>query len=261
MWTAERKLEAALEAPFGRTGRTYVRDDTRIITRPGWYQVVTPSARTYLNEVLLSQLDEADAERVIDETIAMYRQHGVRMKWSVGPQTRPADLGERLRRRGFESIPLRGMGIDTAVSLAADAPDVTVEEVDAQSVEGFVRTTVSGWAMAQDQIEIEVRLHAALLARVPQDVHLFGAKVDGEWAGTAALVLRDGYGYFVGGQVLERMRRRHVYTALLAERLAFLRERGFDYAVTHALEATAAPVLERLGFETLFEATSWSLAP
>jgi hypothetical protein len=261
VWTAERKLEAAIQAPIGPTGRTYVRDDTRIITRPGWHQVVTPSARTYLNEVLLSQLEEADTERVIDETIAMYRQLGVRLKWNVGPLTRPADLGERLRRRGFESVPLRGMGIDTAVSLAVDAPGVTVEEVDALGVDGFVHTMVSGWAMAQDQVDIEVRLHAALLARVPRVVHLFGAKVDGEWAGTAALALRDGYGYLVGGQVLAAARGRGAYRALLAARLAWLHARGFEYAVTHAHVATSAPVLAHLGFEALFDANTWSLEP
>lgn len=101
-WTPERKLEAAVQAPLPRA---YVRADTRIIERPGWYQVVTPSASTYLNEVALSQVDPEDVERVIDETIAVYAAHGVRMKWYVGPQTRPADLGERLRRRGFQSRP------------------------------------------------------------------------------------------------------------------------------------------------------------
>jgi len=259
VWTAERKREAAVQAPLARL---YVRDDTRIIERPGWYQVVTPSARTYLNEVVLSQMDDDDdVERVIDETIAIYREHGVRMKWRVGPETRPADLGERLRRRGFESIPARAMGIDTAMSLAADAPGVTVEEVDATTVDGFVKTVLRGWAMAQDQVEEEARLHAAVLARVPRMVHFFGAKVDGEWAGTAAVILRDGYGYLVGGQVLEAARARGVYRGLLAARLACLHARGFDYAVTHAHEATSAPILEHLGFETLYAATSWMLAP
>jgi hypothetical protein len=256
-WTRERKLEAAIQAPLTRL---YVRDDTRIIERPGWYQVVTPSARTYLNEVVLSQLDDDDADRVIDETVAIYRGHGVRMRWSVGPQTRPADLGERLRRRGFEAIPLRAMGIDTAVSLAPNAEGVTVADVEAAGVDGFVRTMLRGWSVPEDQLEEEARLHAAVLVRVPRMVHFFGAKIDGEWAGTAALGLHDGYGYLLGGQVLASARGRGVYRGLLAARLACLHARGLRYAVTHAHEATSAPILEHLGFETLFRATSWSLA-
>jgi hypothetical protein len=43
-----------------------------------------------------------------------------------------------------------------------------------------------------------------------------------------------------------------VYRSLVAARLAFLHERGVDYAVTQARESTSAPILEHLGFETLF---------
>lgn len=121
-WTPERKREAAVQAPLARL---YVRADTRIVERPGWYQVVTPSARTYLNEVIVCQLDAADADRVIDETVATYRDLGVRFRWLVAPHTRPADMGERLARRGFEAVPLRAMGIATAAPLAASAPAVT----------------------------------------------------------------------------------------------------------------------------------------
>jgi hypothetical protein len=46
---------------------------------------------------------------------------------------------------------------------------------------------------------------------------------------------------------------------LIAARLAFLRERGLEYAVTHAREATSAPMLEHLGFETLFRGACYQL--
>jgi hypothetical protein len=260
-WTPERKLEAAVQAPLARL---YVREDTRIIERPGWYQVVTPSAKTYMNEVVLSQLEDDDVERVIDETIAMYRPHGVRFRWNVGPVTRPANLGARLERRGFQRIALRAMGIDTATPLTMterDARGVIGEEVDSAGLDGFVRTMLRGWGMPEDQADDEVRLHQGVMNRIPRAVHFFGAKVDGEWAATSALLLRDGYGYFLGGQVLEPARGRGAYRALLVARLAFLRERGFEYAVTHAHEATSAPVLEHLGFETLFTSASWTLTP
>lgn len=70
--------------------------------------------------------------------------------------------------------------------------------------------------------------------------------------GTAWLSLREDYAYLLGTQVFEAARGRGAYRALVAARLAFLRERGIDVAVTHAREATSAPMLEHLGFETLF---------
>jgi hypothetical protein len=85
--------------------------------------------------------------------------------------------------------------------------------------------------------------------------------MDGECVATAGLVLHADFGYFIGGQVNERARGRGLYRGLVAARLAFLHARGMGYAVTNAYAATSAPILEHLGFETLFEATSWSFAP
>jgi hypothetical protein len=259
-WTIERKRDAAARAPLARL---YTRDDTRIIERPGWYQVVTPSAKTYLNEVVLCQIEADDAERVIDETVATYHEHGVRFRWMVGPLTRPVDLGERLARRGFEAVSVRAMGCETARGPAVndDANGVSVEEVDSARLDGFVRTMLRGWGMSVEQAAEEARLHERVMARDPRTVHFFGAKLDGEWVATGALLLRDGYGFLLGGQVLERARGHGAYRALLAARLAFLHRRGFEYVVTHALEATSAPILEHLGFETLYRATTWVRTP
>jgi GNAT superfamily N-acetyltransferase len=257
-WTRERKLDAALRGPLVRA---YVREDTRIIERPGWYQVVTPSVRAYLNEVLLSQLDPDDAERTIDETIATYRENGARLRWNVGPRTRPADLGKRLERRGFKATPLRAMGISTATAVEIPSGSIRVEEIDGASLDGYVVAMLRGWSMAEDQVAEEVRTHAAALMREPRVVHFFGATMDGECVATAGLVLHADFGYFIGGQVHERARGRGLYRGLVAARLAFLHERDIGYAVTHAYAATAAPILEHLGFERLFESTSWSLQP
>jgi hypothetical protein len=142
-WTRERKLDAALRGPLVRA---YVRDDTRIIDRPDWYQVVTPSVRTYLNEVLLSQVEPEDAERIIDDTLATYREHGARMRWNVGPSTQPADFGERLERRGFQAVPLRAMGIDTATAVEIPPGSIGVEEIDREGLHGFVIAMLRGWS-------------------------------------------------------------------------------------------------------------------
>ena len=256
-WTAERKREAAVQGPLVRG---YLREDTRIIERRGWYQVVTPSSPGYINEIAFSQVGPEDAERAIDEAIATYAAHGLRFKWFVGPWTQPEGFGERLRRRGFQSFEMRGMGIDTAARFALPA-GVNVVEIDASNVDRFVEATMSLWSMPADEIDLERRSHAAAFAREPRVAHFFGVEIDGEWVGGAALIMREGYGYLLGAQVVERMRGRGIYKALIQARLAALRARGFEYAVTYAQETTSAPILERLGFETLFRSTCWFLEP
>jgi hypothetical protein len=48
-----------------------------------------------------------------------------------------------------------------------------------------------------------------------------------------------------------------VYRALLATRLALSSAAGFELAVTQAREESSAPILERLGFESLCAVTMY----
>jgi hypothetical protein len=59
--------------------------------------------------------------------------------------------------------------------------------------------------------------------------------------------------------VLESTRGQRLYRGLVAARLASLRARGMRLAVTQAREGTSAPILERLGFATLFRSKCYVL--
>jgi hypothetical protein len=246
-----------LRAPGG--GTELHRPDTYRIERAGWRQLVTPSASGYLNEVFVTELAPDDIEAAIDDAIAVYRSHRLATKWYVTPRARPSDLGERLARRGFDSWDVRAMGIDTE-RVIATSPVVAVSPVDETTLDTYLDTTLSGWAMGEDQRSIERQTHLVELRKRPQTAHFFRAAIDSTDVGTAGIFLRDGYGYLVGGLVLEAARGAGAYRALVAARLAFLRERGDGYAVTIAREATSAPMLAHLGFETIFRCKCYLLA-
>jgi predicted acetyltransferase len=53
--------------------------------------------------------------------------------------------------------------------------------------------------------------------------------------------------------VLPAFRRRGLYRALVASRLGYAAERGIPFVTSHARASTSAPLLERLGFETVCE--------
>ncbi|HEY4120796.1 MAG TPA: GNAT family N-acetyltransferase [Byssovorax sp.] len=248
------KLEAAIRAPLDRA---VLLPDTRVVEREGWFQILTPSApRGMLNEVALSVIDERDSEHVIDEVVAGYHAIGQPARWSIGPWTRPLDLGERLERRGFEHWEMRGMGASAALDVAPGGVDV--DEVTHATLDTFLDVSARGWD-ADATPPTWRAVHVALLEASPRVAHMFLASIDGEPIGTATLVMREGYGYLMGAQVLEVARGRGAYKAMLAARLACVREVGFDYAVTQAREATSAPILERLGFETLFRGRCYRL--
>ena len=257
-WSLERKAKAALCAPMGPG---ILREDTRTILHEGWYQIITPSAKLAMNEVCFSQVDDRDAEHVIDETWAMYRALGLQTKWYVTPWTQPANFGERLGARGFSSTRLRAMGAGTQLQIDVPAGVDVTEVTDASALHEFLDVTSRGWNIRKDEYAALLASHETALTEEPRVAHLFIARIAGEAVGTAALFVRGDYGYFVGGQVLASARGKGAYKALARARLRFLRDRGIDYAVTHASEETAAPLLERMGFETLYQTRCYVLTP
>lgn len=248
-WTSEAKQAATLRAVIGAQ---LPRPDLTVIERPGWYQILSPSsANGHNNEVLLSELSSDEVERVIDETISLYRAHRAAFKWCVGPWSAPSDLGERLARRGFRSWAARGMACEPAALAIAPPADVTTERVTEASLLAHVQAMMRGWDMPASDRDVLVDGCRQRLLR--GEGELFTARCAGDIVGTAAFLHRpDGSAYLAGGQVFAEHRGRGAYRALLAGRLARLRELGIELATTHAREHSSAPILERHGFETVF---------
>ncbi|MCA9672366.1 MAG: GNAT family N-acetyltransferase [Myxococcales bacterium] len=262
MWTLEQRREQAL---YGPLTLHLARPDTRVIDRrPSWYQIITPSSGESLNEVILSTLSADEADAVIARTVAQYDAHGVPFKWSVGYWSAPPDLAARLERAGFVGWDVRGMVCDpSALSLPFGA-GITVEHVaadDTRGLDDFVETMASGWRVSPAELApLRASLERALGQR-PQRYLCQLARVDGEPAAVAGLVIAERSGYLTGAVVLDRFRGRGLYRALLGARLQSLRERGLSLAVTQAREATSAPILEHLGFETVFRSRCYRHIP
>lgn len=242
------KLRETLLAPVGSALEW---PDTRIVERDGWYQLITPSTRSAIaNEVLISQIPDDDADAVIDRTCAEYASAGLPFKWFVGPETRPRDLGRRLEARGFRGVPVRGMAIDPTAWTAAAPPDVTVELVTLATIDEYNDCFTAGWNVPMPE---EQRSTIARAIANPR-FDTFVARVDGVPVGTCGSVYKERSVFLVGGNVLAAYRRRGVYRAMLAMRLARAIAAGRSLAVTQAREESSAPILERLGFESMFSA-------
>ncbi|WP_375765370.1 GNAT family N-acetyltransferase [Archangium gephyra] len=244
--TGSERLREVLETPR----RAFIPlPDTQVVERPGWLQLITPSLRQGgLNEVAFSALDENEADAVIDETLETYRRLGLRFRWTVGPDCRPADLAERLARRGLRRSETLGMIRETAAAPAEAASDVTVEQVDESTVEEFSRTMAAGWEMDPEPITAFNRL---VLTHPGRRHRLFLARYRGVPAGTAGLVTFERSVYLLSGVVLPAFRKRGLYRALVNARLGYAAGQDIPFATSHARSSTSAPLLERLGFETL----------
>ena len=217
--------------------------DLQVIERPGWLQIITPSIKTGgLNEVIYSSLDERSADAAIDTAVAMYRDLGLEFRWNVGPGSGPADLRERLERRGLTTSWGRGMARSTDIG----NPHDDVVEVGASTVDDYTDVMAAGWSADRAPLLV---LHRHMLAEGRQC--LFLAYCDGVPAAAASYVPFERSAFLMGGVVLSAYRGRGLYRALVQARLRHARARGIMLATSHAREATSAPILEALGFDTV----------
>jgi hypothetical protein len=70
--------------------------DLRVIERPGWHQLITPSFKQgSMNGVSLSLLEPSDADAIIDATIEQYRQLGISFRSCSWPPTTESQLPSR----------------------------------------------------------------------------------------------------------------------------------------------------------------------
>jgi len=225
------------EAIAAMAGAYFPMPGQRVIDRPDWFQVITPSIHHgTLNGIERSTI-RGDVEAVIDEKIAEYRALGCKFRWSVPPGTVPSDLGERLERRGFVKREI------IAMVRASDEPlevvdGVTVERVTPETIDAFASVMSSGWG--GDAREVRDMYIAAL---AHQQMYL--ARIDDEPVGGATTHVFERSAYLRGGIVLPGFRGRGVYRALVASRIAAC---GRGVVTSAANAVTSAPILARLGF-------------
>lgn len=257
-FTLEEKRAETLRGPIDPH---FLRHDSTVVDTDGWYRVITPSTPwPAVNEVVLSALDEHDPEPEIERLVAAYREHDLPLKWCVYPWTKPADLGERLVRRGAISWRARGMVTGTALELALPE-GASVERIDRATFPTYLDAMVRGWELPPIEASFMHERMGSLLSRPEPPVQLFVARWHGEVAASAATMLKERSGYLMGANVLPAFRGCGLYRALLRGRLAALSAMGIELATTQAREQTSAPILEHLGFETVFRYKMYQLNP
>jgi predicted GNAT family acetyltransferase len=218
----------------------------RVIERPGWLQIITPSFREgNMNGVELSVLEPSEADAVIDATIAEYRRLGIAFRWTVTPDCGPADLGARLARRGLSASSGVAMARATLDEPELTDPAIRVEAVGRSRVEEFTRISAQGWRL--DPVPFAT-LHRRIVEHPEAGQRLFLAYHDGQPAATAGYFAFARSAYLVGGVVLPAFRGKGLYRALVAARLRDAAARGLTLATSHANAQTSAPLLARMGF-------------
>lgn len=229
-------------------GSAWRQAGAKVVDRPDWFQVTTPLAKEHRkNLVYRAVLAEDEADARVAEVVEAHRERGAKLRWVVGPASRPLDLGERLvahgMRRDADSV-----GFWCPTGLHVPAPDdVAIETMTWMNTESLVRAFAAGWERDR-RVHAQIREDMKLaLAGGAGDLCGFVAHVDDRLAGAAMLLGVPGSGLLLGAAVVPEYRGRGVYRALIRRRLEVLREAGVRLATIMAHPETSAPICERLG--------------
>jgi GNAT superfamily N-acetyltransferase len=230
---------------LGRAGGAEVRDDARL----RW--VLGGSPVDYHHCVVHADLEPGAVDGAVTEVLERFRAYGRPGTWHVGPSSRPADLGDRLKSRGFA-------GGWSDVGMAADLerlPEETPVPEGLEIARVRDRPGLDAWVRARaldPEGETESRWVAAMYARLGLGDggpwrHYLG-RLGGQPVATATLFLAAGVAgvYFV--LTVPAARRRGVGTAITLAALREARDLGYRTGVLGA-SGLGLPVYQRLGFE------------
>lgn len=186
------------------------------------------------------------------------------VEWEVCTHDQPADLPERLVRAGFQPQPPDAVMIGVVAELSSVSPPlpdgVTVrrvsERADLERIAGLCAVVWNQpWNSFADDL-------ADLVADAPDDVQILVAESDGVLVSTATLLMRTGTDFASTrqGATLREWRGKGLYSALVARRVEFVRERGAKYLHTDAAPGSES-ALRRLGFHAVTTVTPYLWLP
>lgn len=194
-------------------------------------------------------VDDTEMERLE----AFYHRRGADAMISACPLADPS-LVESLGRRGwhvteFEHV----LALELEEWAPRDVRGVRLEVRVCAPAERETWAQIAGLAFAGDDLSGQGygEFGAIMLAR--KEAILVLGWVDGQAAGTGALVIDGGVGWLSGDATLPQHRRRGVQSAIQELRLQLARDAGCDLAVTEVAPGSGSQRnMERRGFRVVY---------
>ena len=213
-----------------------------------------------------SRLDETNADAVIQEQIAHYREINCPLGWTVYAYDTPSDLGERLVAHGFE----RDMDPDDpgpVMMLDLQSPPPVLLQPVTADVRPITRREQLGEVISvMEQVYggnfawITQRLGDHL--EVPDYLSIYMAYAEGvpACAGWIYFHANSQFADLNGGSTVAQFRHQGLYTAVLATRVQEAIRRGDRYLMIEA-SPMSRPIVARHGFQLLTYAVDYKWPP
>lgn len=237
--------------------------------QPGWraelasegrvLRVVAPPDQEWGNFVIWSDVDDSDADAVIEEQVGYFRELGRPFEWKWFGYDRPDDLRVRLEAAGLQPDADESLvvgQVDEVVDACAAGlvvegitlRHVRTDDLDAD-LAGIVALNQKVWGEDLTWLMDELRQG---LTHSPDDLRIHVAEVGGEIVCAAWVRFHQGteFASLWGGSTLPQWRRKGIYRALVGRRAVQARDRGFRYLQVDASD-DSKPTLQRMGLRQL----------
>jgi ribosomal protein S18 acetylase RimI-like enzyme len=245
-------IEANANATFSlldRAPSTQLHDDDPHLR---WY--ITPKVpHPIFNHVYFTKLpQEEDVDARIEELRKRFASQKLPLMWSVGPFSRPSELGSHLESHGLRCVEESpGMALDLKV-LKEDIPfpsGLTIERVsNAEVLSEFVEVMRVGFEMPEfTAAALFEEFNAMGLTDESPWRHYVG-RLNGEVLTTASLAIVLGIAGIYNVVTLPKARRRGFGAAMTLAALREARELGYQIGILQS-SAVGLGVYRRLGFE------------
>ena len=217
-----------------------------------WFVTGRPSA-PWLNQVMVARLGSDGLTDAIDGTLAPFRAQRLPMLWSVGPSTRPVDLGAHLERHGLVAegtMTAMAVRLDALVQQISTPSGFTIEPVEnIEMLDKWADAYIRGFEMPEvdGRVLRDAYAHIGFDQSVPFR-HYVGL-LHGEPVASSTLFVGGGVaGIFHVGTV-PTARRQGMGAAMTLAPLRDARTLGYRIGTLYsAASAMGINVYRRLGF-------------
>jgi len=199
--------------------------------------------------------DHADA---VPELIRWFEDRSIQGRFEVVPGVDSPAVTKTLAHHGYSPSRFHALLYGEARPAPAPAADITVEGVDAATLETFLDTYAAGWGIPEPEgFKRNVR---GWLGRPGWTLYL--GRYRNEAAGEAILFMDGATGYCADSSVNPAYRGRGVHQALLRRRIADAAASGADLICAEAdFLSTSHRNMIRAGLSLLTIKSAWTRSP
>lgn len=209
---------------------------------------LTRIASPFINNATRVRFSSEQADEGLEAIIEEANVRQVPMRWWLGPGTQPADIGERLKERGFSHVQLAGMAIElSGLQAPPSEPALHVERVgDSGRLDVWCRVLAKGFDVSQEA--------AAAFGRAIEVVgldsegwSLYLAYLDDEPVAVSSMYLGAGAAGIYNVAALRQVRGKGAGSAVSYAALKGAHQAGYQIATLQASKLGYG-VYRRLGF-------------